>query len=101
MRESLLSVSHSLLKYELLANAGSVLFMMTFSFGFTPLQYVSRATGPERPLKKYRGLYPTEVLSFENRAKGLSLQSWVTSLCSLINTFGLPPALGAIGYISE
>jgi hypothetical protein len=49
----------------------------------------------------FRGLYPAEVLTFENRAKGLSLQSWVTSLCSLINTFGLPPALGKLGYISE
>jgi len=58
------------------------LFMVFFSFGFTPLQ----------------GLYPAEVLTFENRAKGLSLQAWVTSLCSLINTFGLPPALGAINF---
>jgi hypothetical protein len=59
--------------------------MVTFSFGWTPLQ----------------GLYPAEVLTFENRAKGLSLQGWVTSLCSLINTFGLPPALGKLKYISE
>lgn len=51
--------------------------------------------------KSSRGLYPAEVLTFENRAKGLSLQSWVTSLCSLINTFGLPPALKAISYISK
>ena len=59
--------------------------MVFFSFGFTPLQ----------------GLYPAEVLTFENRAKGLSLQAWVTSLCSLINTFGLPPALGAINFRRE
>jgi hypothetical protein len=59
--------------------------MVTFSFGMTPLQ----------------GLYPAEVLTFENRAKGLSLQGWTTSLSSLINTFGLPPALGKIGYISK
>jgi hypothetical protein len=59
--------------------------MVTFSFGWTPLQ----------------GLYPAEVLTFENRAKGLSLQAWVTSLCSLINTFGLPPALGKLKYISK
>jgi len=59
--------------------------MVTFSFGMTPLQ----------------GLYPAEVLTFENRAKGLSLQGWTTSLSSLINTFGLPPALGKVGYISK
>jgi hypothetical protein len=59
--------------------------MCSFSFGWTPLQ----------------GLYPAEVLTFENRAKGLSLQGWTTSLCSLINTFGLPPALGKLKYISK
>jgi hypothetical protein len=57
--------------------------MVFFSFGFTPLQ----------------GLYPTEVLTYENRAKGLSLQGLVTNAVSTINTFGLPVALGAIGYI--
>lgn len=59
--------------------------MVFFSFGFTPLQ----------------GLYPAEVLTYENRAKGLSLQGWVTNAVSCINTFGLPPALGKIGYISK
>ena len=69
------------------ANAGIsfiFLFMVCFSFGFTPLQ----------------GLYPAEVLTFENRAKGLSLQGWCTNAVSTINTFGLPPALGSIGYIT-
>ncbi|ORX38190.1 general substrate transporter [Kockovaella imperatae] len=68
------------------ANAGIsfiFLFMVVFSFGMTPLQ----------------GLYPAEVLTFENRAKGLSLQGWVTNAVSTINTFGLPPALGKVGYI--
>lgn len=60
------------------------LFMVFFSFGWTPLQ----------------GLYPAEVLAYENRAKGLALQSWCTSAVSLINTFGMPLALGAIGYIN-
>lgn len=69
------------------ANAGIsfiFLFMVFFSFGVTPLQ----------------GLYPAEVLSYENRAKGLALQGWVTNAVSCINTFGLPPALGSIGYIT-
>jgi hypothetical protein len=59
--------------------------MVFFSFGWTPLQ----------------GLYPAEVLAYENRAKGLALQSWCTSAVSLINTFGMPIALREIGYISE
>ena len=59
--------------------------MVFFSFGWTPLQ----------------GLYPAEVLAYENRAKGLALQGWCTSAASLINTFGMPIALRDIGYISE
>jgi hypothetical protein len=62
-----------------------VLFMVFFSFGWTPLQ----------------ALYPAEVLSYENRAKGLGVQSLFTNAVSCINTFGMPPALRAIGYISE
>jgi len=60
-----------------------VLFMVFFSVGWTPLQ----------------ALYPSEILSYQNRAKGLSLQGWGASAAGLINTFGLPPALGAINYI--
>ena len=60
----------------------SVLFMVFFSFGWTPLQ----------------ALYPAEVLSYENRAKGLALQGWCTAAVSLINTFGLPPALAALQW---
>lgn len=59
--------------------------MICFSFGMTPLQ----------------GLYPAEVLSFENRAKGLSLQGWCSNAISCINTFALPPALGQLGYIGK
>ncbi len=62
-----------------------VLFMVFFSFGWTPLQ----------------ALYPAEVLSFENRAKGLALQGIVTNSVSLINTFGLPSALQALSWKSE
>jgi len=67
------------------ANAGIsfiFLFMVFFSFGWTPLQ----------------ALYPAEVLAYENRAKGLALQGWVTSAVSMINTFGLPPALKALNW---
>jgi hypothetical protein len=67
------------------ANAGITfifLFMVFFSFGITPLQ----------------ALYPAEVLAFENRAKGLALQGWVTNAVSLINTFGLPSALAALTW---
>ena len=56
--------------------------MVFFSFGWTPLQ----------------ALYPAEVLSFENRAKGLALQGLVTSAVSCINTFGLPSALAALPW---
>jgi sugar porter (SP) family MFS transporter len=67
------------------ANAGIAfifLFMVFFSLGWTPLQ----------------GLYPSEVLSYENRAKGLALQSLATQAVSCINTFGLPSALAALKY---
>ena len=57
--------------------------MVFFSVGWTPLQ----------------ALYPSEILSYQNRAKGLALQGWGASAAGLINTFGLPPALGAINYI--
>lgn len=56
--------------------------MVFFSFGWTPLQ----------------GLYPAECLAFEVRAKGLAAQGWCTNVFSLINTFGLPSALEAIGW---
>jgi hypothetical protein len=59
--------------------------MVFFSFGWTPLQ----------------ALYPAEVLAYENRAKGLALQGWVTSAVSCINTFGLPPALAALNWKSK
>lgn len=62
-----------------------VLFMVFFSVGWTPLQ----------------ALYPSEVLSYQNRAKGLALQGWGASASGLINTFGLPVALEQIDYIGE
>ncbi|WOO79017.1 Lactose permease [Vanrija pseudolonga] len=67
------------------ANAGIsfiFLFMVFYSFGWTPLQ----------------SLYPAESLAYEVRAKGLALQSWCTNIFSLINTFGLPSALAALSW---
>jgi len=59
--------------------------MVFFSVGWTPIQ----------------ALYPAEVLSYENRAKGLALQGIVTNSVSLINTFGLPSALAALTWKSQ
>ncbi|KAI5454184.1 hypothetical protein NCC49_004249 [Naganishia albida] len=58
------------------------LFMVFFSLGWTPLQ----------------GLYPTEVLSYEVRAKGLAVQSLFTQVASCINTFGMPVALAKLTW---
>ncbi|EFI27205.1 sugar [Coprinopsis cinerea okayama7 len=62
------------------SNAGITfifLFMVVFSFGWTPMQ----------------ALYPAEVLTYEARAKGLAFLGIVAQMASLINTFGLPVAL--------
>ncbi|KAK0391340.1 hypothetical protein NLU13_0841 [Sarocladium strictum] len=67
------------------AKAG-IAFYFIFSFiycvGITPLQ----------------GVYAVEVFSYEQRAKGVAFQSLVVSAVSLINQFGTPVALEAIGY---
>ncbi|KZP00107.1 general substrate transporter [Calocera viscosa TUFC12733] len=67
------------------ANAGIsfiFLFMVFFSLGWTPMQAV----------------YPSEVLSFEMRVKGLALQGLFVQGISCINTFALPTALTNIGW---
>ncbi|KAJ8691523.1 hypothetical protein PTI98_011086 [Pleurotus ostreatus] len=67
------------------SNAGITfvfLFMMIFSFGWTPMQ----------------ALYPAEVLSYEARAKGLAFLGIVSQCALLINTFGLPVALERITW---
>ncbi|WWC63036.1 uncharacterized protein I303_105635 [Kwoniella dejecticola CBS 10117] len=67
------------------ANAGITfiyLFMVCYSFGMTPLQ----------------GLYPSESLKHENRARGIALQTWLGAACNLINTFALPSALEHIRW---
>lgn len=59
-----------------------MLWNVFFSFGWTPLQ----------------GLYPAEILSYEVRAKGIALQGWFAAVFSLINTFGIPDAMKALGW---
>ncbi|KAF8516839.1 general substrate transporter [Hysterangium stoloniferum] len=58
------------------------LFMVVFSFGWTPIQ----------------ALYPAEILSYESRAKGLSFLLVVVQAVGCINTFALPVALKNIGW---
>ncbi|KAF9267447.1 general substrate transporter [Marasmius fiardii PR-910] len=67
------------------SNAGVTfifLFMVVFSFGWTPMQ----------------ALYPAEVLSYQARAKGLAFLNIYTQGSSCINTFGLPVALEKIKW---
>ncbi|TFY81912.1 hypothetical protein EWM64_g2102 [Hericium alpestre] len=67
------------------ANAGIsfiYLFMVIFSFGWTPMQ----------------SLYGAEVLSYEARAKGLAFLNVVAQASSCINTFGIPVALEKLGW---
>ncbi|KAI0031233.1 general substrate transporter [Vararia minispora EC-137] len=58
------------------------LFMVIFSFGWTPMQ----------------GVYAAEVLAYESRAKGLAFYTIVSQAVSLINTFALPIALQRITW---
>ncbi|KAH8825285.1 general substrate transporter [Flagelloscypha sp. PMI_526] len=58
------------------------LFMVFFSFGWTPIQ----------------ALYPAEILDYSVRAKGLGFLGLVVQAVSCINTFGMPVALGKITW---
>ena len=58
------------------------LFGVTYSFGITPLQ----------------ALYPVEVLSYEQRAKGMAFSSLVVNAALMVNQFGLPVAIQNIGW---
>ncbi|MCJ1392892.1 hypothetical protein MMC18_005764 [Xylographa bjoerkii] len=58
------------------------LFGITYSFGITPLQ----------------ALYPVECLSYEQRAKGMAFSSLVVNSALMVNQFGLPVAIGNIGW---
>ena len=55
---------------------------IVFSAAYTPLQ----------------ALYPVEVLSFEQRAKGMALQNMAGNAAAMVNQFALPVALGDIGW---
>lgn len=57
-------------------------FGVTYSFGITPLQ----------------ALYPVEVLSYEQRAKGMAFSSLVVNAALMVNQFGLPVAIKNIGW---
>jgi MFS family permease len=57
-------------------------FGMVFSIGITPLQ----------------ALYPVEVLSFEQRAKGMAFSSLCINAASLLNNYAWPIALARIGW---
>lgn len=74
--------------------------MVCYSFGFTPLQ-VSGSIPSVTPQLIYQGLYPAECLAYENRAKGLALQTWIGTLFGLINTFGMPVALPVLTWKSK
>ncbi|KAF2139192.1 uncharacterized protein K452DRAFT_311120 [Aplosporella prunicola CBS 121167] len=58
------------------------LFNIIFAFGFTPLQQ----------------LLPVEVLSFEQRAKGMALSSFVMNLAMLLNNYAWPVSLKKIHW---
>ncbi|TDL26903.1 general substrate transporter [Rickenella mellea] len=58
------------------------IFMVIFSFGWTPMQ----------------ALYPAEVLGYEARSKGLAFLTIIVQASSCINTFGLPVALEKINW---
>ena len=58
------------------------LFGAFFSFGITPLQ----------------ALYPVEVLSFEQRAKGMALSSLTVNAAGLLNGYAWPIALEKIKW---
>ena len=77
------------------ANAGIAfiyLFMVVFSFGWTPMCVSIFVTCDVNDDWSFRidrqAIYPAEVLGYEVRAKGLAFLSLVTQIASLINTFG-------------
>ena len=57
-------------------------FGALFSIGFTPLQ----------------ALYPVEVLSFEQRAKGMAFQTFTMNCAMLLNNYALPIAMEKIAW---
>ncbi|KAJ1534925.1 hypothetical protein HK405_015902, partial [Cladochytrium tenue] len=62
--------------------AAIYLFGIIFSFAWTPMQ----------------ALYPVEVISYKNRAKGMSLNNLLVNICGFYSNFATPAAMGAIGW---
>ncbi|KAL7963105.1 general substrate transporter [Trichoderma compactum] len=58
------------------------IFGAVYSVGITPLQ----------------ALYPVEVLSFEQRAKGMAFSSFATNAAGLLNQFAWPVSMKKIGW---
>ncbi|KAH9947314.1 general substrate transporter [Amylocystis lapponica] len=58
------------------------IFLVVFSFVWTPMQ----------------SLYPVEVLSYNNRAKGLAIMNLFINACGLFNTYLPPVAIGNVGW---
>lgn len=58
------------------------IFGAVYSVGITPLQ----------------ALFPVEVLSFEQRAKGMAFSSFATNAAGLLNQFAWPVAMKNIGW---
>lgn len=81
---------------EIRTNAGIsfiFLFMVAYSFGWTPMcantflgMYVVLSDPDQNGYRQ--ATYPSEVLSYQARAKGLSFLGIVSQVASLINTFG-------------
>jgi sugar porter (SP) family MFS transporter len=59
-----------------------LLFNIVYCVGMTPLQ----------------GIYATEVLSYEQRAKGTAVSNFVGNVLGLVTQFGTPVALEKIGW---
>ncbi|KXS14312.1 general substrate transporter [Gonapodya prolifera JEL478] len=71
------------------SSAGSIvavtfiyLFGIVFSFGWTPMQV----------------LYPVEVIPYQNRAKGMSLNNLLVNICGFYSSYVTPIAMGSIGW---
>ncbi|KZT12891.1 general substrate transporter [Laetiporus sulphureus 93-53] len=57
-------------------------FLIVFAFVWTPMQ----------------SLYPVEVLSYNNRAKGLAVMNLFVNACGLFNTYLPPVAIANVGW---
>ncbi|KAF3396400.1 Lactose permease [Penicillium rolfsii] len=58
------------------------IFGVTYAFGITPLQ----------------SLYPVEVLSYEQRAKGMAFSGLILNAAIMVNQFGMPVAIQVLDW---